>query len=83
MHCKKSSCSFHDILVAFGITSGEYQAPLPSIIAQRIAEEAFKVRRKVLQAKECWNEARNINGTVAETYPAEKAKSDPLTPCRP
>ncbi|WP_354537288.1 toprim domain-containing protein [Roseovarius sp. MBR-6] len=68
LHCKKSACSFLDILAAAGLRSGDYRAPDPATLAQRERERRAEAQRKAEQAKRLWQEAQPIAGTVAEAY---------------
>lgn len=68
LNCKKSGCSFNDILCATGIRRGDYSPPDPLLAAQREAEARAHAEKKEQQAFALWNEARSIQGTIAETY---------------
>jgi len=68
LNCKKSNCTFADILAAAGIRSGDYRPPDPAIIAQREREERAQAEKRARQAERCWHEALPIGGTIAETY---------------
>lgn len=68
LNCKKSSCSFSDILAAAGLTSGDYTPPDPTEIARREAEAKAQAEKKARQAFALWKEAVPICGTPAETY---------------
>ena len=68
LNCKKSGCSFVDILTAAGIRAGDYTPPDPAVIAQREAQAKAQAERKERQALSLWNEAQPIRGTIAETY---------------
>lgn len=68
LHCKKSGCSFMDILRAAGIAPGEYQPPDPAQRAQRERERKAEAEKRARQAWRCWREAAPIAGTAAETY---------------
>lgn len=68
LHCKKSGCSFRDILAAAGIAPGSYSPPDPAIIAQRQAERQAEIDKRSRQARGLWDEAAPITGTLAETY---------------
>lgn len=68
LHCKKSGCSFRDILAAAGIAPGSYSPPDPAIIAQRQAERQAEIDKRSRQARALWDEAAPITGTLAETY---------------
>lgn len=68
LHCKKSGCSFRDILAAAGIAPGSYAPPDPAIIAQRQAERQAEIDKRSRQARALWDEAAPITATLAETY---------------
>ena len=68
LHCKKSHCSFRDILAAAGIAPGSYSPPSPAIIAQRQAEHQAEADKRSRQARALWDEAAPIAATLAETY---------------
>jgi hypothetical protein len=68
LHCKKSGCSFRDILAAAGITPGSYTPPDPAIITQREAERRAEIEKRSRQARILWDEASPITGTLAEAY---------------
>ncbi|SMO96339.1 Toprim domain-containing protein [Thalassovita litoralis] len=68
LNCKKSGCSFTDILTAAGIRAGDYTPPDPAVIARREALAKAQAERKERQALSLWNEAQPIKGTIAETY---------------
>ena len=67
-HCKKSGCTFRDILVAAGMTPGTCQPPDPLVLARRRADEQAKSQKKAALAQRLWAEAVPIRGTLAETY---------------
>ena len=68
LHCKKSECSFRDILAAGGIAPGGYTPPDPAIIARREAERRAEVEKRAWQAQAVWDEALPIGSSVAERY---------------
>lgn len=68
LHCKKSDCSFRDILAAAGIAPGSYTPPDPAITAQREAERRAEAEERARQAQAVWDEALPISGTIAERY---------------
>jgi len=77
-HCKKSHCSFTDILAAAGIAPGDYTPPDPATIAQREAERRAEAAKRARQAARCWNEAQPIAGTLAECYLRRRGITCPL-----
>lgn len=68
LHCKKTGCSFRDILAAAGIAPGSYTPPDPAIIAQRQAERRAEIDKRSRQALALWDDAQPITGTLAEHY---------------
>lgn len=68
LHCKKSACTFLDILAAAGLRPGNYSPPDAATLAQREREAEAEAQRKATQAKRLWAEAQPIAGTVAEAY---------------
>ena len=78
LNCKKSACSFLDILVAAGIGSGEYKAPDPSAIAAREAQQRADEQRRAAQADHVWRESQPIQGTLAEVYLRSRGITCPL-----
>jgi hypothetical protein len=77
-HCKKSGCSFRDIMAAAGVTSGSYQPPDPLAAARRRAEEQAEAQKRAALAHSLWREALPIAGTVAEAYLRGRAITCPL-----
>ena len=67
-HCKKSHCAFTDMLAALGMARGDYREPDPAELAKRDADRRAEEAKRAKQAKQCWQEAGAITGTVAETY---------------
>ena len=78
LNCKKSACSFLDILVAAGIGSGEYNAPDPSTIAAREAQQRADEQKRAAQAEHVWRESQPIQGTLAEGYLRSRGIVGPL-----
>jgi phage/plasmid primase-like uncharacterized protein len=68
LDCKKSGCTFLDILVAAGLRSGDYTPPDAATLAQREAEQRAEAEKRAAQAKRLWQEAQPIAGTVAANY---------------
>ncbi len=68
LHCWKRGCSYAQIAQALGIRAGEYSPPHPAELARREAEKRAEAKCKAAQALRCWQEARPIEGTIAETY---------------
>jgi hypothetical protein len=78
LHCKKSGCSFRDILAAAGIAPGSYSPPDPATIAQRETERRAEIDKRSRQARALWDEAIPIIGTLAETYLRGRGITCPL-----
>jgi hypothetical protein len=68
LDCKKSACTFLDILAAAGLRSGDYTPPDSATLAQREIDAKAETAKRAAQAKRVWDEAQPIAGTVAETY---------------
>lgn len=68
LNCKKTGCAFADVLAAAGIRPGQYRAPDAATLAECEAERLAGDKKRARQAKRCWQEARPITGTPAETY---------------
>jgi phage/plasmid primase-like uncharacterized protein len=68
LDCKKTGCSFLDILAAAGVRSGDYTPPDAATLAQRESEAKAETEKRAAQAKRLWNEGKPIAGTAAETY---------------
>ena len=68
LNCKKSGCSFADLLAALGLTSGDFARPDPTDTAKREAERRTEAAKKSGQAEAVWREAVPIGGTLAEAY---------------
>jgi hypothetical protein len=67
-NCKKSACTFRDIMAMAGLRGVAYHAPDPATIARREAERRAAVQRRAGQAERIWQEAQPIAGTAAEAY---------------
>jgi hypothetical protein len=78
LHCKKSACTFLDILAAAGLRSGDYAPPDPATLARRDAERRAEAVKRAEQAKRLWQEAQPIAGTVAEAYLRGRGIACPL-----
>ncbi|MBZ0129637.1 MAG: toprim domain-containing protein [Rhodobacteraceae bacterium] len=68
LDCKKSGCTYFDILAAAGITPGNYMPPDAATLALREAERQANAKKRAAQAEQVWQEAQPIAGTLAETY---------------
>ncbi|MGS4917377.1 MULTISPECIES: DUF7146 domain-containing protein [Mameliella] len=67
-NCKRLDCGFRDILAAAGVVPGEYRAPDPVKLARREAEQRNETARRARIARQNWQEAQPLAGTVAESY---------------
>lgn len=67
-HCKKSDCTFRDIIAAAGVAPGTFMAPDPAQRERRQAEERADAERRAAQALALWRDAQPVAGTPAETY---------------
>jgi len=79
LDCKKSACAFLDILAAAGLRSGDYAPPDAATMAQREAEQRAEAAERAAQAKQLWQHAQPIGGTLAETYLRGRGITCPLT----
>ncbi|WP_288939244.1 toprim domain-containing protein [uncultured Roseovarius sp.] len=77
-HCKKSGCTFRDILAAAGLAPGDYAAPDPLDSHARQAQDRAEAEKRAKQAHRLWQDARPIGGTLAETYLRGRGISCPL-----
>ncbi len=71
-HCK-TGCSFLDVLDALrglGIVDGRGALPPtdPAELSRRSAEERRAAEKRKRQARQCWDEASPLRGSIAETY---------------
>jgi hypothetical protein len=78
MNCKKSGCSFADLLAATGITGGDYSPPHPIEQTERAEAEQQQANRRAAQAAQCWQEAQAISGTIAENYLRKRGITAPF-----
>ena len=67
-NCKKSDCTFRDIMAMASLRGVAYRAPDPATIAQRETERRANAQRRAGQAERIWQEAQPIAGTAAEAY---------------
>jgi hypothetical protein len=72
-HCKKTSCTYRDVLAAAGVAAGSYTPLDPATVARRKAADRAVRDKRARQAMELWREALPICGTVAETYLRRRA----------
>ncbi|MCA8927612.1 MAG: toprim domain-containing protein [Alphaproteobacteria bacterium] len=68
LHCKKSQCTFRDVLAAAGVAPGSHAAPDPVAVAQLNAERQAVRAESSRFAERIWREARPIHGTLGERY---------------
>lgn len=68
LHCKKSGCSFSDIMKALGVGrtySAQFDPAKTAALAERRRKDEEKNSRI---ARVIWDEAAPIHGSIAETY---------------
>ena len=70
-HCKRSNCSFTDILSAAGLTR-EHFKPDPLLVLRHEAQARAEARARSIQAVRLWSETQPIIGTIAERYLARR-----------
>jgi hypothetical protein len=68
LDCKKSACTFFDILVAAGSPRVDCTPLDAAAQAKREAKQLDETKKRGAQAKRLWIEAQPITGTLAETY---------------
>lgn len=68
LHCKKSACTYADLLAALGLQPGSYTPPDPANIAKREAERRVEAENRTRRAQRLWKEAQPIKGTPSEAY---------------
>ncbi|MEM6623658.1 MAG: toprim domain-containing protein [Pseudomonadota bacterium] len=79
-HCKKSACSFVDIITALGLRDGSYAAPSPHEMAARKAEAAADQKKKLERCRQIWDQAKALAGTKGEAYLRGRGIQLPLAP---
>ena len=67
-HCKKSGCTFRDILAAAGIAPGTHTPPDPHARLEAERQRKAEADKRAGQALRLWQDAKPIAGTIAETY---------------
>ena len=67
-HCKKSECSFRDILAALGMESNIHLCRDAVAESTRQANQQPDLERRAVQARRLWNSAQPVAGTIAEKY---------------
>jgi phage/plasmid primase-like uncharacterized protein len=77
-HCKRSNCTFTEIMAAAGLGFGDYRSLTPECIAKRTAEDRARVEKKSQLADRTWQEAGPIRGTIAEAYLRGRGINCPL-----
>lgn len=77
-HCKRSNCGFKDIMAAAGCGFAKFQPLSSAHLAKRLADNRALAEKKSRQAELIWQEARPIDGTIAETYLRGRGISCPL-----
>jgi phage/plasmid primase-like uncharacterized protein len=78
LDCKKSGCAFLDILAASGLRTGDYTPPDATTLAQRAADQRTLAANRAAQAKQLWQKAQPVGGTIAETYLRGRGITCPL-----
>ncbi|WP_108484564.1 DUF7146 domain-containing protein [Oceaniglobus ichthyenteri] len=78
LDCKKSGCAYRDILVAAGVIPGSCAPPDPATIAQHRAEQRKQDAKRSAQAQRLWQDARPVEGTLAEAYLRGRGITCPL-----
>lgn len=68
LNCKKSGCSFLNILAAAGVNTGQNRLPDSTVINERIVLGRADAEKKKRFARELWDQAKHIKGTIAENY---------------
>lgn len=68
VHCKKSDCGFTDILEAAGINARRSRPWERSQRAEHDVVRQSAAEKRARQAREIWEQAAPISGTLAETY---------------
>ncbi|MEX0285096.1 MAG: toprim domain-containing protein [Paracoccaceae bacterium] len=67
LHCKKSGCSFTDLLAACGITPGGFELDMEAI-AEAAKEKKEAEARAIRRAMTTWERSKPITGTRGEDY---------------
>lgn len=70
-HCKRSNCSFTDILSAAGL-GREHFTPDPLAVLRHEAQAIAEAVLRSARARRIWDEAAPIRSTVAEAYLAAR-----------
>lgn len=68
LHCHKLGCNFADIVAAAHIGANGYRPANPLEFSRREAEMRATAAKRARQAHRVWQEAQEIDGTLAETY---------------
>ena len=68
LHCKKSACTFTDVLAAAGVLPGDYVPPDPALMAFREQERLKRSASMADAARRLRDETRPVHGTLAESY---------------
>lgn len=71
LHCKRSNCSFTDVLAAAGL-SREHFTPDPLAARRYEAARKAEALARSIQAVKLWGETVPIHGTIAERYLASR-----------
>ena len=78
-HCKKSGCSFVDIIAALGLRGGDYTAPSPQELTIRQKEAEEKRQKDLERCRKIWDQAEPITGTKGEAYLRGRGITAPLS----
>lgn len=76
VHCKKSGCSFLNIMDAAGVNSGEWRTS--DAYATRRNSDKPQIQTTEYQARRLWSETQPIGGTPAENYLRGRSVTVPL-----
>jgi hypothetical protein len=68
LDCKKSGCTFTDIMAAAGLRTGGYRPDPAPIANNRENKKRDDARRQSDHARRLWKESHSIHGTPAEAY---------------
>ena len=82
LHCKKSGCSFPDLMDAIGIDGSDYKPPSPHEMAARNREEEAERRRKLDRCQKLWAQGQPIAGTQGEAYLRGRCLTGPFSALR-
>jgi phage/plasmid primase-like uncharacterized protein len=78
LDCKKTGCTFTDILEAAGLRSGDYRPLDPATLAHRERDTRAEAERLSEHARRLWSDSKSIHGTPAEAYLRGRGITCPL-----